>query len=108
MFVDELVRINESESKAEELQKKARIDSKQTLEDARAKAEQIIEEAEARAKSVYDEHVKEGQLTSEEQYEAFLEETRQDCIQMIKHAKGSENKAIKLIAERIVSISVDH
>ena len=108
MFVEELERINESEDKAEELQKKAKVDAKLILEDARTKARQRLEAAEASAKSTYDQLVREGQLKAEEQYKSFLEQTREDSTEMIKHARDNEKKAIELITERIVKISVNN
>lgn len=108
VFVEELTKIKESENKADQLQKKAKTDSKQALEDARNKADQIVEEAQNLAKETYGSLVKEGQAKSDEEYNLFLEKTKNECEQMIEKAKGNENKAVELIAERIVKSSVNN
>lgn len=107
VFVEELTKIKESENKADQLQKKAKNDSKQTLDNARMRADQVIEEAENLAKDEYDSLLKEGHSKSDEEYDAFLAETKKNCTQMIEKAKNNENKAVELIAERIVKASVN-
>lgn len=108
MFVEELTKIQESEAYAEELQKRARLDSKQTLEEARSKAAAIIEAAETRGREICDSLLNEGQKISDEQYALSLEETRKECEVQISKAKANEAKAVKLIAERIVRASVNN
>lgn len=107
MFVEELIRIKESESKADILQKNARVQSKQVLGDARNKAIEVVEDAETAAKTTYDSLLKEGQSISDEQYDSYIQKVKEDCRQMIVEAKKNEEKAIELIAERIVSASVN-
>ena len=108
MFVEELTKIKESENYADELQKKAKADSKQALAEARAKADQIALDAENRAKDTYDSLMKEGQAKSDEKYHSFLEKTKNECNIMIENARNNESKAIELIAERIVRSSVNN
>lgn len=108
MFVEELTKIKESENYADELQRKAKADSKQALADARTKADKIATDAENRAKDTYDSLMKEGQAKADEQYHLFLEKTKEECNAMIENARNNENKAIELIAERIVRASVNN
>lgn len=108
VFVEELTKIKESENYADELQRKAKADSKQALADARTKADEIALDAENRAKDTYDSLMKEGQARSDEQYDSFLAKTKEECKAMIENAKDNENKAIELIAERIVRLSVNN
>ena len=108
VFVEELTKIKESENYADELQRKAKADSKQALAEARTKADKIATDAENRAKDIYDSLMKEGQAKSDEQYRLFLEKTKNECEAMIEKARNNENKAIEFIAERIVRSSVNN
>ncbi len=103
MFATELTKIKECEARADELQRKARADSKQMLEAARAKADQIVEDAENRAKDMYDSLLAEGEENSQQQYDLFLDSMKDQCKAMAEAAKEKEISAIELIAERIVS-----
>lgn len=107
MFVKELTRIKESESEADRLQKEAKIQSKQILGNAQDKANELIEKAEENAKTTYDSLLREGQSVSDEQYATCIENIKAECQQMIAAAKKNEGKAVNLIAERIVSASVN-
>lgn len=105
MFVEELTKIRESESYADELQKKAKLDAKQALAEARTQADRIVEEAENRAGEIYDALISEGQTESDEQYALFLEKKRAECAAMIERARKNESRAVASIAERIVRLS---
>ncbi len=107
MFVEEITRIKESEAKAEEIQKNAKLESKQSLQAAKVRAQQIIDDADAKAKEIYDTLIKEGQAEADRQYSQFLEDTHKECETLIAKAKDNEDKAVELIAERIVRNSVD-
>lgn len=107
MFAEELTKIQESEAKAEQLQKQAKLDAKKALEDANAKAAQIADEAGNRAKDIYDSLLTEGQKISDQEYEEFLASTKEQCLVMAAQAQKNENKAVNLIAERIVNASVN-
>ena len=107
MFVEEITRIRESEAKADELQKNAKLESKKSLSDAKAQAARMVEEAELKAKEIYDTYIQEGQDEAERQYEQFLKDTHAECDDLIAKAKDNEDKAVELIAERIVRNSVD-
>ncbi|WP_425755323.1 hypothetical protein ACPW7J_12020 [Ihubacter sp. rT4E-8] len=108
MFVEELTKIRDSEAKADEILKKAKLDAKQSLEAARSEAVKLTDEARAKGKSIYDALVAEGEAEADRQYETFLEKTRDDCRVMKESAKKREDKVIDYIAERIVGASVDH
>lgn len=107
MFAEELAKIKESEAQADALQKKAKTDAKQALADAKSRAEQLVEDAQARGREIYDALLKEGQDISDQQYNSFLEATRRECDAMVVKARSNEDKVITLIAERIVSASVN-
>jgi len=107
VFVDELTKIKESEDKAEEIRKEAKVDSKKKLEEAHAQAADILEKAEAEAKTIHDSLVKEGTEKSEAEYAAYLSKTEEDCKRMAEAAAAREEKAIALIKERIVRAGVD-
>lgn len=108
MFVEELTKIKESETYADELQKKARLDSKQTIEAANVKAARLIEEAEAKGKDAFDLCIREGQAIADEQYALALEKTKDECKALIEKARENESKAVNFIAERIVRGSVNN
>lgn len=107
MFAEELVKIKESEEKADELLRKAKAEARQALENANAKAEEMIEAAGATAREIADSLLKEGKEISDEQYHSFLAEAREDCRAMTERAGKNEEAAVDLIAERIVSRSVN-
>ncbi len=108
MFAEELTKIQDCERQAEEILKKAKLDSKQALDDARAEAAKLIEDAETKGKEIYDAFLKEGQEESARQYDNFLAKTRQDCDAAMKAAAEKQDDAIAWIAERIVGASVNH
>ncbi|MDO5303523.1 MAG: hypothetical protein Q4E84_06435 [Clostridia bacterium] len=107
MFAEELTKVKESETYADELQKKANVDSKQSIADAKTKAEKMLSDARIKAKDIYDTLIKEGQEISDQQYNAFLEDKKKDCADVISRARKNEESAIALIAERIVRDSVN-
>lgn len=108
MFAEELTKIQDSESEAEEILKRAKLDSKQALEAAKAEAAKLIEDAKTKGKEIYDTFLKEGQEESTRQYDNFFAKTRQDCSAAMKAAAEKQDKAIAFIAERIVGSSVNH
>lgn len=107
MFAEELAKIKDSEAKADELQREAKVSSKRMVEEAEAKANQIIEDAAGHAKDVYDALLAEGESQSNDAYDLFLTSTRSRCQEMIQKAENNKTKAINLIAERIVRSSVN-
>ena len=102
MFSEELEKIKQSETYAKELQKKAKNEAKQSLEQAKTQGEKIVEEAEKRAEEIQRSLIQEGQREAEEQYASFLKAKREECAAVTEKARSNENKAIKMIAERIV------
>lgn len=108
MFVEELTKIRESEARAEEIQKKAKLDSKQTIEAAESKAAKILEEAEARGREACNSLIREGQEIADEQYALTLEKTKEECKALIEKARNNEIKTVGFIAERIVRASVNN
>lgn len=107
MFVDELTRIRESENQADQIRKEARAEARSKLEKARADAAEAVEQARSRARDICDSLAREGRDEFEKEYAAFLEKTRQECMRMKDEAEGRKEKATALIAERIVSASVN-
>jgi vacuolar-type H+-ATPase subunit H len=102
LFLDELNKINESESRAEQMQKDARAEAKKILEDARAEAAGIIARARSRAETIRRECIEEGENTSAGQYEAYMKEAEAADMRMLERARANKEKAIDWIAERIV------
>lgn len=107
MFVEELAKIRESEAKADEIQKAAKLKSRQSLRDARSEAAGLIEEAEFKAKEIYDGLIKEGQEEADAEYEGFMKDARKQCGILTKKARENEDRAVGLIKERIVGSGVD-
>lgn len=108
MFAEELTKIRECESKADELQKKARADARQAVAEAKAKAEQILSDAGISAKETLDSLIREGQTISDGHYDQYLTAVRQECSVMIENARKNQADAVNLIAERIVRASVNN
>lgn len=107
MFADELSRIVASEERAEEIQRSARAESRKHLEDARSRAAKIVEDAEDKARDIYSSLIAEGDKTSDAEYASYLKQTKQTSDEMIGQADERKNRAVDLIAERIVNLSVD-
>ena len=107
MFVNELAQIKESEDKADQLKAKAKTDSRKILEDANNKADEIVTQAENLAKADFDSLIKMGQELSNTQYDEYIEQTKIQCKQMIDNAKSKQESVVDMIAERIVSSSVN-
>ena len=108
MFVEELTRIKESEREADTLQRTARSDSKQLLEEARTRAAATIEAAENEAKDLYQSLLAEGKAQADEEYERAMEESRLKCRNMIEAAEQNRKQAVDFIVERIVGNRVDY
>ena len=108
MLDAEITRIRECESKADELQRKAKNESKRILDDARMEAERIIKDAEDNARKIHDRLVDEGRIEASAAYDSYMDSIRQECVALADQAKQSEDEAIEMIAERIVGRSVDH
>ena len=102
MFIDELNKINESESKAEQMQKDARAEAKKILEDAKTEASGIIARARSKAETIRRECIAEGENTSISQYEAYMKEAEASDMLILEQARANKEKAIDWIAERIV------
>ena len=107
MFIEELTRIQEVEAKTEQMLKEAKASSKRNLEDAKTHAAKILADAEGKAKDIYDALIREGEQTSADEYANFLSETENYCIAMVGQASAKKQQAVDLIAERIVSASVN-
>ncbi len=108
MFAEELAKIQESEGKADEILKNAKLDAKQALADAKAEAAKLVEDAKTKGKETYDAFLAEGQTESDRQYESYLAKTRADCRGVMDAALKKQDLAIDYIAERIVGASGDH
>ncbi|MCQ2547679.1 MAG: hypothetical protein MJ145_01585 [Clostridia bacterium] len=108
MFVEELTKIKECETSADELQKQAKLDAAKLVDDAKLEAAHIVEEAELEAKTVYDKLVAEGTEISDKNYEDFLAKTREECKAMEVDFEAKKQGAIDLIVERIVNSSVNN
>ena len=107
MFVEEITRIRNSEAKADEIYKDSKADAKKILRDAKSEADKLIADAEVKAKDIYDGFVHEGQEEADREYDKFLADKKNESAELIKKARNNEDKAVELIAERIVRDSVD-
>ena len=107
MLAEELKRINESEAEADELQQRAKAESKDIIDEARIKAEKTLRDAENHAKDIYDRLIGEGAAEASAGYDSYMESIRHDCRVLADRAKEREEDTIAMIAERIVRRSVD-
>lgn len=107
MFIDEFTRIRDSEANAEKIVRDARSGSRRMLEEARLQAQHKVAEAEEKAREIYDAYIAEGEKISADEYEDYLRQARIDSDKMAEKAEVKKQQAIDLIAERIVSTSVN-
>ena len=82
MLDAEITRIRECESKADELQRKAKNESKRILDDARTEAERIIKDAEDNARKIHDRLVDEGRIEASAAYDSYMDSIRQVFLQI--------------------------
>lgn len=108
MFVEELSKIKGCEDKAEKIRKDAKAKSVKSIEAARAEAEKIIEEAESKSADIHEGGIALGEEESEKDYNASIEGTRKQALQLSEKAKPNMEKAVTLITERIVKVCGDN
>ena len=101
MFVEELSKIKECEDKAEKIRKDAKAKSVKSIEAAKAEAEKIIEEAESKSADIHEGGIALGEEESEKDYNASIERTRKQALQLSEKAKPNMEKAVTLITERM-------
>ena len=103
VFAEELVKIKECETYAEELQKRAKIEAEAMIADAEVKAQQLMTESRAQAKAMMDKTLADGQQAAQKQYEAAVEETTKACAKLAETAEEKKNDMVKMIVERVKS-----
>lgn len=108
MFVEELEKINLSEANAEQFLRDSKAEAKKIMEDAKAEAKGILNRARSKADTVSRTYTEEGQAEADKQYEAYMKEIEASAARMLEEAGVNRQKAIDLIAERIVNNSVSH
>ena len=106
MFVEELKKINLSETNAEQIIKDSKEEAKKIVEDGKTEAREILVRARGKADSVSKKYSAEGRAEADKQYEEYMQEIEASATRMLKKADANRQKAIDLIAERIVSNSV--
>ena len=97
MFVEELEKIYQSESNADQI-----------VKDSKTESAKIMENAKVEADSVSRSYTDEGKAEADKQYEEYMQEIEASATRMLEEAGANRQKAIDLIAERIVSNSVNN
>ena len=108
MFVEELEKINQSEANADQIVKDSKEEAKKIIEEAKAEAREILNRAHSKADNVYKDYLEEGRSEADGQYEKYMKDIEASALRMLKEAGENRQKAVDLIAERIVSNSVSH
>ena len=103
MFAEELVKIKESETYAEELQKNAKTEAEAIIADATVKAQQMLADCRAAAKETTDKLLAEGQQIAQKQYDDAIAETKANCVKLAEAAEVKKPEMIKMIVERVKS-----
>lgn len=103
MFAEELVKVKESETYAEELQKSAKVEAEAIIAEATAKAQQLMSESRIAAKESVDKLMAEGQQIAQEQYAKAIAETTEACEKLAEAAETRKLDMVKLIVERVKS-----
>ena len=83
-------------------------EAKKILEEAKVEAKGILNRARSKADTVSRTYTEEGQAEADKQYEAYMKEVEASAAKMLEEAGANRQKAIDLIAERIVNNSVSH
>ena len=103
MFAEELMKIKESETYAEELQKSAKIEAESLVAEAESQARQIIADAKAQAKEKVDALMAEAQATAQAEYDAAITATEKQCADLADAIKDRQPEIVKFIVERVKS-----
>lgn len=106
MFVEELEKINQSEANADQIIKDSKEEAKKIVEEAKGEAREILVRARGKADAVFKDYLQKGRSEADKQYEKYMEEIEASALNMLKEAGENRQKAVDLIAERIVSNSV--
>ena len=83
-------------------------ESAKIIEDAKVEAREILNRARGEADAVSKNYLQEGQAEADKQYEEYMQEVEASAMRMLEEAGANRQKAIDLIAERIVSNSVNN
>ena len=78
------------------------------MENAKVEAREILNRARSEADSVSRSYTDEGKAEADKQYEEYMQEIEASATRMLEEAGANRQKAIDLIAERIVSNSVNN
>jgi len=103
MFAEELVKIKESETYAEELQKSAKAEAEAIIAEANAAAQQLMTDAGVSDKEKVGRLMAEGQQIAQQQYEDAIAETEAKCAELAAAAETKKPELVKLIVERVKS-----
>ncbi|MEA4921913.1 MAG: hypothetical protein VB031_00950 [Eubacteriaceae bacterium] len=106
--MDELSKIKSSEDEAEKISKNAKTESRKKIAQAGAEADDIVAAAEKKAKQDYDALIEEGRQQAEKEYKEYLEKTKSECGSIAEKAAAKKEQAAALIAERIVRTGVNN
>ncbi|MDD6154156.1 MAG: hypothetical protein PUB39_01095 [Eubacteriales bacterium] len=107
MFAEELTKIKEAETQADQIIKDAKAYTRKSKSDTQAEVDGLISEAESRAKDAYDELLKEGSAEADAKYAEYMAGISKKCDDMAKAAEDSMPQAVDMIVERIVKSSVN-
>ena len=103
MFAEELVKIKESETYAEELQKSAKAEAEAIVAEAEAAAQQLMTDCHISAKEKVDCLLSEGQQIAQKQYDDAIAETTELCAKLAEAAETRKPEMVKMIVERVKS-----
>lgn len=107
MFEKELDVIRAAEQEAEDLVKKAGIDSKSILAEGKRAAAKTLETAEADRRKIFEGYVSDGTEIADRNYANAMAEAERKRTAIAEDAHDRLDQAVDLIVERIVSTSGD-
>lgn len=107
MFSEELAKIVESEEKADQIIKDAKIEEKKILEDAKTRKEEIIADAEQEGKAFYQTKIDEGNNIAQTNYDDFIDDVRKQNQDIQSRAEDKMDDVANYIYERVVNNSVN-
>jgi vacuolar-type H+-ATPase subunit H len=103
VFAEELKKIRESETYAEELQKSAKTEAESLVAEVESQARQMIADAKIQAKEAIDALMAEGQATAQAEYDAAITAAEKQCAELAEAIKEKQPEMVKFIVERVKS-----
>lgn len=105
MSIEDMKRISEAEEEAVSIRRQAQADARQIQEEGRRQAAQVLEDARKLADSSYRQVLRQAEESAEKDYQARMAQVAQECDAMKAGARERLEKAVEIIAGKVVKSS---